>query len=48
MDASIVAPRTIGDDILKFFVSSNICQDGSDSLFIFISAKYFVNLSGFN
>ena len=33
MDASITAPRIIGGDILKFFVSSNLCQDGSGRLF---------------
>ena len=34
MAASIVAPRVIGGDILKFFVSSNLCQGGSGRLFI--------------
>lgn len=34
MDASIAAPRVIGDDIQKFFASSNLCQDGSDRLFL--------------
>ena len=34
MDASIAAPRIIGGDIQKFFVSSNLFQDGSDRLFL--------------
>ena len=33
MDASIAAPRIIGGDMQKFFVSSNLCQDGSGRLF---------------
>jgi len=36
MDASIAAPRIIGGDILKFFVSSNLCQDGSGRLLLFV------------
>ena len=47
MDASIVAPRIIGDDIQKFFVFINLCQDGSDRLFLFnimIIAKFFISL----
>ncbi len=36
MDASIVAPRIIVDDIQKFFASSNLCQDGSGRLFLFV------------
>ena len=40
MDASIAAPRIIGDDIQKFFISSNLYQDGSDSLFLPIYYDY--------
>ena len=36
MDASIVALRVIGGNIQKFFVSSNLCQGGSDRLFLFV------------
>ena len=47
MDASIATLRIIGDDIQKFFVSSNLCQDGSGRRFlspIMIIAKFFISL----
>ena len=48
IDTSIAAPRIIGGDIQKFFVSSNLFQDGSDRLFfclyIMIIAKFFISL----
>ena len=34
MDASIAAPRVIGANIQKFFVSSNLYQDGFGRLFL--------------
>ena len=40
MDASIAASRIIGGDIPKCFVSSNLCQDGSDRLFFIIYYDY--------
>ena len=47
MDASFVAPRVIGGNIQKFFVSSNLCQDGSGRLFILHCVLFIVIYFGY-
>ena len=50
MDTSIVAPRAIWGDIQKFFISSNLCQDGSSRLFLFhimIIAKFLTQMHAY-
>lgn len=47
MAASIVAPRIIGGDIQKFFVSSNLCQDGSGRLFTLHCVLFIVIYFGY-
>ena len=47
MGASIVAPRIIGGDIQKFFISSNLCQDGFGRLFILYCVLFIVIYFGY-